>query len=265
MRALLAAVLVLALLVPAMADMNNESILLSPGPDYAQHDPAVTWGGARDVLFDNGPIMNFSPDQSMLQDTTLGFSTYGYGHQFEYQNWLSDDFTVPVGDSWDITSITFFAYQTGSTLASTFTAYHVMIFDGPPFEPSSTKIFGDMTTDVLQSTTWSGVYRTLESAPGATNRPIMANICNVLITLGPGNYYIVWQADGSLTSGPWAPPVSIWNQGDTGDAWQSTDDTVTWAYIDNGGYNQGLPFILEGLHSTAVESASWTSVKALYR
>ncbi len=265
MRALLAAVLVFALLVPVMAEMSHENIWFSPGPGYQQHDPDVVWVGARDVLWDNGPIMNFAPDQSMLQNTTLGMGMYGYGHQFEYQNWLADDFTIPVGDTWDIETMTFFAYQTGSTLASTITAYRVLIYDGPPFEPTSTIVFGDMVTDVLSGTAWSGVYRTLESAPGGTNRPIMANICDVLVTLGPGTYYVIWQADGTLTSGPWAPPIVIWNQGNTGDAWQSVDDTVTWAYIDDDGYGQGLPFIIEGAHTTPVESASWTSVKALYR
>ncbi|MCD4690838.1 hypothetical protein K8S17_05185 [bacterium] len=267
MRALLAAVLVLALLVPAMASITSrEDMWFAPGPGYQQHDPDVVWGGARDVLWDNGPLMNYEPDQSMLQDATLGMGTYGFGHQFYYENWMAEDFTIPEGDMWNIETITFFAYQTGSTLTSTFTAYHVVIYDGPPFEPTSTVVFGDVTTDVLQASGWSGVYRTLESAPGGTNRPIMANICEVVVTLGPGTYYAIWQADGTLDSGPWAPPIVIWNQAETGDGWQSVDNGVTWEYADDSsGSIQGFPFIVEGMHSTPVENTSWTSIKALYR
>lgn len=266
MRTLLAAVLVLALLVPAMAS-NREDHWFAPGPGYTQHHPDVVWGGGRDVLWDNGPLINYAPDQCMLQDTSLGMTTYGFGHQFDYQNWMADDFTIAVGDMWDIETITFFAYQTGSTLTSTITGYHVLIFDGPPFEPTSSIVFGDTVTNVLQATAWSGVYRTLESAPGGTNRPIMANVCSTMVMLGPGTYYVVWQADGSLTSGPWAPPVAIWGEDTTGDAWQSTDDGVTWNYAVDGltGTGQGMPFIVEGVHCTPVENVSWTSIKALYR
>ena len=267
MRTLLVAALILAIAVPSMAITAREDHWLSPGPSYTQHDPDVVWGGARDVLWDNGPLINFAPDQSMLQDTSLNMTTYGFGHQILNAYWLSDDFTIPVDDTWNIETITFFAYQTGSSLTSTITAYHVVIFDGPPFEPTSNIVFGDMTTNVLQATGWSGIYRTLESSPGGTNRPIMANICDVMVTLGAGTYYAIWQADGSLTSGPWAPPISIWNEDTTGDAWQSLDDAVTWAYIVDGitGTGQGLPFIIEGMHSTPVENMSWASIKALYR
>lgn len=267
MRALLAAVLVLVLIVPAMATPSREDHWFSPGPGYIQHEPDVVWGGARDVLWDNGPLINYAPDQCMLQDTTLGMTTYGFGHQILNGFWMADDFTVGAGDMWNVETITFFCYQTGSTLTSTITGYHVMIFDGPPFEPTSNVVFGDMTTNVLQATGWSGVYRTLESSPGATNRPIMANICTVMVTLGPGTYYAIWQADGSLTSGPWAPPVAIWNEPTTGDAWQSLDDGATWAYAVDGitGTNQGMPFVVEGMHSTPVEGKTWTGIKALYR
>ncbi len=267
MRTLLVTALVIALAIPALAVTAREDIWFAPGPGYTQHDPDVVWGGARDVLWDNGPLVNFDPDQSMLQDTTLGMSTYGFGHQITYTYWIADDFTIPDGDTWNVENITFFGYQTNSTLTTTFTDYHVVIFDGPPFEPTSSVVFGDPTTNVLQASGWSGIYRTLESAPGATNRPIMANICDVMVTLGPGTYYVIWQAAGTLSSGPWAPPISIWNQAETGDGWQSLDDGLTWSYATDSGSGaiQGLPFIVEGTHCTPVETTSWTSIKALYR
>jgi len=267
MRTLLIAALVIALAIPAMAITSREDVGFAPGSSYTQHHPDVVWGGARDVLWDNGPLVNYDPDLSVLQSVSLGMSTYGFGHQFLNDNWVADDFTIPVGENWNIESITFFAYQTGSTLTSTITGYHVVIFDGPPFEPTSNIVFGDLTTDVLQATGWSGVYRVLESDLAATNRPIMANICETMVTLGPGTYYIIWQADGSLTSGPWAPPVAIWGETETGDAWQSTDDGATWAYLVDSGTasGQGLPFIIEGTHCTPVESASWSNIKAMYR
>jgi len=267
MRTLLVAALILALAVPSMAITAREDHWFAPGPSYEQHDPDVVWGGARDVLWDNGPLINYAPDQCMLQDETLSMTTYGFGHQILNENWMSDDFTVPAGDTWNVETITFFAYQTGSTLTSTINDYRVVIYDGPPFEPTSNIVFGDVTTNVLQASGWSGVYRTLESSPGATNRPIMANICDVMVTLGPGTYYAIWQCGGTLTSGPWAPPVAIWGEDTTGDAWQSIDNGLTWAYAVDGitGTGQGMPFVVEGMHCTPVENMSWANIKALYR
>ncbi len=51
--------------------------------------------------------------------------------------------------------------------------------------------------------------------------------------------------DGSLTSGPWVPPVTILGQTTTGNALQFTS---VWApAIDTGiGTQQGLPFLILG-------------------
>ena len=66
------------------------------------------------------------------------------------------------------------------------------------------------------------------------------------IHLSPGTYWLVWQADGSLGSGPWAPPITITGQAVTGNALRSLDNSVTWEdVLDNGsGDAQGFPFVI---------------------
>jgi hypothetical protein len=59
-------------------------------------------------------------------------------------------------------------------------------------------VFGDTTTNRLQSSTFSGVYRVGETTGGANNRPIMENRISVGTTLAPGTYWLDWQTDGSL-------------------------------------------------------------------
>ena len=76
----------------------------------------------------------------------------------------------------------------------------------------------------------------------------MANIAEVGITLPEGVYWLDWTTDGSLTSGPWAPPVTILGQTTTGDAMQFTSSTGSWGpALDTGtSTQQGMPFIIEG-------------------
>ncbi len=78
-------------------------------------------------------------------------------------NRVADDFTVG-GSGWLIGNITFFGYQTGSTTTSTFTAVNLRIWDGPPNVGTSMVVFGDTTTNRLVSSTWTNIYRVLDTA-----------------------------------------------------------------------------------------------------
>ncbi|MBM3320008.1 MAG: hypothetical protein FJY73_04965 [Candidatus Eisenbacteria bacterium] len=236
--------------------------------------PGPTWSMPRAVLYDNGPLVN-SPgtgfggaDESVLQ-SNLGMNTLGFGHQAQLQYLVTDDFTVPPGDSWNISTITFFAYQTNAvTNPSTMTAVYVEIWNGVPDAPGAVRIFGDKTTNRLVSSQWSNIYRVSSTAQGATNRPIMANVCSAPVVLGPGTYWIAWMTDGTLSSGPWAPPITINGQTTTGNGEQSLDNGATFEpALDSGTSTpQGFPFVIEGTSgSTSVEEKSWGAVKSQFR
>ncbi len=199
------------------------------------------------VLFDNGPLVNShgtgagGADESVLQ-TSLGMSEYGFAHQVSSGYRIADDFTLTTRAR--IQTIKFYAYQTDSTTTSTITAVNLRIWDGPPNNPASTVIYGDTTTNRLTNTTWSNIYRVLDTAHGNTQRPIMVNTTSIGITLDPGTYWLDWQAAGSLASGPYAPPITINGQTATGNALQYI---ASWAAAcDSGtGTQQGFPFIIE--------------------
>jgi hypothetical protein len=231
---------------------------------------APIWEPSRDVLYDNGPIITHpgggfgGADASAVQ-TALGMSLYGFGWQHTVPNRMADDFTIDAGQNWSIEAITFFGYQTGSSTASTYTGCYIEIFDGLP---GGAVIFGDMVTNLLTFSEWTGAYRVLDTGMMDTNRPIMAVVCAISppLVLGPGWYSVAGSATGSLTSGPWTPPVTILGTTATGDAYQYTSTGWNPAMDTGSGAPQGWPFILEGSGGpTPTDDSTWGQVKALFR
>lgn len=248
----------LILVAPGLADQARDDF--NPA-EVATNNPAtagpIVLPDGPTVLYDNGPLVN-SPgtgsggaDESILQGGTLGHTTIGFGHQVLNGNRMADDFTITDPGGWDIDTFTFFAYQTGSTTTSTMTAVNMRISDAMP--PGGSVVFGDTTTNVMTSTGWTNIFRVTDTTLGATNRPVMANTVTLAspLHLDPGTYWIDWQTDGSLASGPWAPPITINGQASTGNGLQSlADNGATFAPALDGGANadqQGFPFIIEGV------------------
>ncbi len=234
--------------LPAAAD-NSQELASEAGPGmYEPPDSLSDWLWPV-LLYDNGPLVtqpgggSGGADLSELQ-VDLGMNTLGAGHQFALGYSVADDFDVPTG-GWQIDTITFFAYQTGSTTTSTITGVYVQIWDGPP-DAGGSIVWGDLSTNLLASSLWSNIYRASNADPTASNRPIMANVATIGTTLAPGTYWVEWATDGSLSSGPWAPPISILGQIITGNAKQNLNGA--WQeLLDSGTATaQGLPFIIDG-------------------
>ena len=165
------------------------------------------------VLYDNGPMSTgvahhlgtlapagttFSEIQSngTLTNSTIGFSV-------NYQNSTStgplhqaDDFTVGPG-GWNVTSFIVYGCRLNGSTSEQFNTGVIQIWDGVPGQPGSNVIAGDLTTNVLQSTVFTNIYRTGRSS-GTTNRPIMAATLSPAnpINLPAGTYWI----DFGLTS-----------------------------------------------------------------
>jgi hypothetical protein len=242
------AVLLLVAAVPMWAGNDREVVNPADPGSYNPPDPnAPTWNGPEAVLYDNGPLVTHpgggagGADASALQ-TALGLGVYGFGHALSSGYRVADDFTI-TDPEWDVQTITFFAYQTGSGTTSSINHVNLQIWLGDP-SAGGTIVFGDTTTNRLGSTAWSNIYRVLDTALTDTNRPIMADVVNVGTNLVAGTYWLDWQTGGTLSSGPWAPPISILGQTTTGNAMQY--DGAAWAPLVDVG-SQGLPFIIEGV------------------
>lgn len=177
---------------------------------------AAAFDASGAVLYDNGGIVTHpgggfgGADASVLQ-SSLGLNTYGFSCHVPANNWVADDFTVGAGEVWTIESMDFLGYQTGSGVEPTINDLRVVIFDaepvGPPF---GTPSFGNTSTSVFGSASFSGIYRSIEGNVTANNRPVMRVRSRTLgWVLGPGTYWVAWQMGGTLGVGPFQPPVTL--------------------------------------------------------
>ena len=208
---------------------------------------AIGYDGPLDVLWDNGPMVTHpgggynGADASALQ-TSLGMTVYGFGHAISTGYSVADDFTLSADCS--IEELHFFAYQTGSGITPTINAYHVEIYDGDP-SSGGTIVWGDWTTNVFTSATFTNDYRVLDTDLLNNQRPIMESVVMVspALDLPAGTYWIRWQAGGTLSSGPWQPPVTVLGSTGTGNAYQETGGVWT-PIVDVG--PQDMPFLVLG-------------------
>lgn len=236
---------------PDVADVVGVEDLIERAPSEPESAPTALFA-PQAVIYDNGPLVNCpgcgvdGADVSSVQ-TSLDLSTYGFGHSLAQGFRVADDFTVPP-PGWAIDQITFYAYQTGSTIVPTIDLVNFQIWNGPPNDPGSQVVYGDVVTNRLVSSQWAGIYRTLDTDMLATNRPIMADSVTVGWFLAPGTYWLDWQTGGTLSSGPWAPPITVSGTITTGNGLQYSPTTSTWSDVtDFGtGAQQGLPFLIHG-------------------
>lgn len=175
----------------------------------------------------------------------------------------ADDFTVPAGQTWEITGADFYAYRTGNNITtSPFGQLNFQIWNGRPGDGGSSVVFGDTTTNVLATSTFSNLYRVFNTvvpppgtAPGTT-RPIWENHANVAgLSLPAGTYWIDWgyrmTTDTFTSFTPSVTAVGDRSGGVIGNARQS--NLGAWADVIDAGnpatapdVAQDLPFRLHG-------------------
>ena len=220
------------------------------------------------LLYDNGPFItnvgagDNGADLSVLPSDSLGMASLGFNYDSSYEMSLADDFSV--GDSgWTITEIVTFGYQGDSGTTSSFTSLNIRIWDGLPGNSNSTVIWGDLTTNVLTASEWTGAYRVSETTLNDTDRAIMQNTAGDLaIDLAPGSYWLEFRAAGDPGSFVYANPLAEAGVSVPGNAVRSDDDGDTYDGLHDGGNfsAQGFPFIINGV--TPIPSPAGIAVLA---
>ncbi|HLP82925.1 MAG TPA: hypothetical protein VK157_01120 [Phycisphaerales bacterium] len=180
---------------------------------------------------------------------------------------LADDFTVPAGQRWTLSSVQLFAYQPGAN-GSAVSAATLRIWSGQPGTAGSSVVFGDATTNRLTSSTATSAYRVFTTTVGPaimspdTSRRIFSVTISADATLEPGTYWLDWQLTASTANAPiFAVPVTVtgvrsltsWNALQFADgAWRSVLDTGKPEGTTDA--PQDIAFVLAGSVGVACDS-----------
>lgn len=209
----------------------------------------------------------WSESQSDTGSTTETNSVLGFGAT-AFGVSLADDFTIPAGQTWRISSVSAWGFFAGWTASqSPFSGGSIRIWNGRPGDAGSTVIFGDTTTDRLLSSTRANAYVIANSdtpSPGVTpglTRELWENKFSVspTLSLGPGTYWVEF-ATSTYSNGAqfYRNVISPGNRTRPGwNARQFSFSSNTWADVLDGGSPSSAPdvpqdiaFIVRGTVAT---------------
>ncbi|MCG2793497.1 MAG: T9SS type A sorting domain-containing protein [Weeksellaceae bacterium] len=158
--------------------------------------------------------------QNNTGNTTEANTTIGWGGTYSSSTasyFLADDFTVPLNEKWEISTIDFFAYQSNyAGTTSPFNTARVNIYSSNPSVSGAVSVYGDDTTNRFASTVDSKIYRISNSkvpttvpAP-LTNRKVWKVTANTPVTLSAGTYWVKYQLQNVVTANAgFLPPVTV--------------------------------------------------------
>lgn len=198
---------------------------------------AAAGGAQAQVLFSNGAAAAGTPPISVIR---AGGSLLGAGAQASIPNLVGDNFSV-TGPGWNVSSLSFFGYQSFAAGAFTFTGASWSIISG---DVNSGTVVASGTGAPVTNGGLVG-YRVTSTTLTNTDRAIFqVNVDIPDLTLAAGNYWLSWGLTGSLTSGPWQPPTA---DGVVGNAVQSLANGPFNPLVDGGdGLGVELPFMIMG-------------------
>jgi hypothetical protein len=140
--------------------------------------------------------------------STFLFSTTGVNATNAIGTWLAEDFTVPEGESWTISQLTFYAFQTSQT-TPTVTSIRVNFWDATPYSATSPGPVPDPLPMPLMDQPFELVpaagslvaHRQSPSSTG-TVRPVFPYTVTLPddgVTLASGTYWVQFNFSGAAS------------------------------------------------------------------
>lgn len=151
-------------------------------------------------------------------NATGGFPAY-YFNSGTTSYRLADDFVVPAGQTWSISSFDFFGYDGIDVFGtnSPIDVLRVQIYNVNPSTPGAIPIYGNMTSNVYDGTNSANafiyrIYNSVVPAPGQvpnTSSKVWRLRGNLNATLPSGTYWVEFQVHGAQNDYIFFPPVTI--------------------------------------------------------
>jgi hypothetical protein len=155
-----------------------------------------------------------------------------------------DDFTVPAGQTWNLTGANLLGYTTNAATV-TITGARVQIFRGDP-RSGGVVAFGNLTNNVQTSASFLNIYRASSTTPTNTQRRLQLSTTSFQTVLTAGQYWLQYALTSS-TGFVFTPPLTPSGAAvSTGNAIQFDSSTSTYANFVDGSNFKGIPFQLIG-------------------
>ncbi len=195
-------------------------------------------------------------DTSELEVISVGpplimLAAYGLSWQESVPNHLADDFAVPQGRFWSLSTLKWYGYQNDAPAnpTSSITDVRVQLWYQRPDQPGAVVLYGDTSTNRLVSSSFTNCYRVRSTALTSNQRAIYELQIDLtwLPTLSTGTYWFdVTSVGNAALLGPWANPTVPWLA--TDNSAQFLGLTSVWAPTSAGrsGSPCDFPFQLEG-------------------
>jgi len=155
--------------------------------------------------------------------TSKGYQILGHGMIGAVSMAVADDFIVPDGEVWDVSTIRWLAYQTHPSTPGFIYDLSLNLWNTPIGGQMQGSQWRTSGGNVLSSKVWTGVYRVADVWPLEAKRPIieLTGSGTWAGTLPPGHYWISASASGPNNyPGPYAPVATKAGQvPPTGDPW----------------------------------------------
>lgn len=207
----------------------------------------AAFGSAQAVdLYSNGAAVSGTPPISVIR---TGGTLFGAGAQVSANNFVADDFAV-TGPGWNVESLSFFSYQSFAGSAYTFSSVNWSVISG---DVNTGTVVASGTGTAAANGGLQG-YRVTSTTLTNTDRAVFRlNVDVADFNLAAGNYWVRWSMNGSLASGPWAPPTA---DGAFGNGQQSLAGGAYAGVVDAGdGLGVEFPFIIAG--TVVPEPGTW--------
>jgi Secretion system C-terminal sorting domain len=229
---------------------------LATGPRTARNDLAPTGYQWSEVQANTGDLFTCN---ALLGNAAV------YNNAGTLNLLISDDFTIPTGETWNISSFDFLGYATdfGFTPAGNpIDVLRVAIYDGNPSLPTSNLVAGSLTSNVfdLANSPEAFLYRVDWSIGDVGVAPVLNKKLwkmrgTLQQTLSAGTYWVIWQVHAVDDFGIFfAPNTIIGNRGlpfynaiirnNVSNVWVPSFDQGVPASAPN--YNMDYPFKING-------------------
>lgn len=171
---------------------------------------------------------------------------------------LADDFIVPVGQTWTLTSMNLFSYKSGAPATPTpFAAYSLRIWNGRPGDVGAVVVCGDTTTNVMTASVDALMFRTFNtlvpspSGTGTTRKIWRSSLSIPAACAGanfftPGTYWVDWASTDTSATGHFDPPATaVGARAVVGaNARQQNVGTSAWVDVFDAGLPAAAPDVL---------------------